>query len=118
MRDQILDRNSKKVVRPLPVFFFLILFSLFFPGPAATLRAQGNGILSITTTPVRGDIYVDAVLVGTHFWSGELKAGSHVVSFGHVDGYITPSLQGVTVTADQTYYFIGVYRRSPSEWKD
>ena len=106
------------MTRPLLVFFSLILFSLFLLGSAATAKAQGNGILSVTTTPVRGTIYVDAVLVGTHFWSGELHAGSHVVSFGNVDGYIAPSLQAVTVLADQTYYFIGVYRRSPSEKKD
>lgn len=94
-----------------------MIFSLFL-GPVASARAQGTGILSVTTTPVRGAIYVDTVFMGTHFWSGDLDAGSHVVSFGNVDGYIAPSPQYVTVVADQTYYFIGVYRRSFSERQD
>jgi hypothetical protein len=97
------------MVRALPVLFLMI--AVFFSGQAATAQAQGTGALSITTTPVRGAIYIDRVLRSTSFWSGDLAAGSHVVSFGNVDGYIAPPPQMVTVIADQTYSVVGTYRK-------
>ena len=69
-------------------------------------------MLAVTTTPVSGTIYVDNLLQGVKFWSGNLNAGSHVVSFGDVGGYAAPSPQTVTIIADQTYYLIGPYRKS------
>jgi hypothetical protein len=98
------------MLRILLVSFFIIIFS-FFLGYFTSAKAQGTGILTVTTTPVRGGIYVDKILKGTNYWSGNLSVGSHVVSFGHVDGYIAPSPQTVTIIADQTYYVIGSYRK-------
>ena len=98
------------MVRILLVSFFTIIFS-FFLGHFTSTRAQETGILTVTTTPVRGDIYVDKVFKGTNYWSGNLSIGSHVISFGNVDGYIAPSPQTVTIIADQTYYVIGSYRK-------
>jgi hypothetical protein len=69
-------------------------------------------MLTVTTTPVGGAIYVDNLLQGVKFWSGNLNAGAHLVSFGDVDGYVPPSPQTVTIITDQTYYLIGAYRKS------
>ncbi len=90
------------------------LFVALIFGSFGSVEAQGAGTLSVTTVPVSGAIYVDNLLVGTRFWSGDLVAGSHVVSFGDVDGYIAPAQQTVTIIADQTYYVVGAYRRSLS----
>ena len=96
--------------RTLLVVSSIIVFTIFL-GQFTSARAQDTGALSITTTPVRGAIYIDYIFKGTSFWSGDLAIGSHVVSFGNVDGYITPPPQMVTVIADQTYYVIGAYKK-------
>ena len=100
----------RPMVRILLVLFIIIIFS-FFLGHFNSVKAEGTGTLSVTTTPVSGAIFVDNVFKGTKFWSGDLNVGSHMVSFGDVDGYIAPSPQTVTVIADQTYYVIGAYRK-------
>jgi len=97
------------MVRLLALFLFVI-FSLVLCD-FTSVEAQGTGTLTVTTIPVSGAIYVDNLLVGARFWSGDLIAGSHVVSFGDVDGYVAPSPQSVTVVADQTYYVVGSYRK-------
>jgi len=89
------------VARNLLVLFLIIIFSVFL-GYLTSSKAQDTGALSITTTPVRGAIYIDSIFKGTSSWSGYLGVGSHVVSFGNVDGYVTPPPQTVTVIADQT----------------
>jgi hypothetical protein len=98
------------VAPPLLVSLFPIFFALILSGssPAA---AEETGILSVTTTPVRGAIYVDNSLVGKSFWSGSLEAGLHQVSFGEVEGYITPAPQAVMVMPNQTVFSIGIYRK-------
>jgi hypothetical protein len=98
------------MARILLVLSFIVIISLFL-GQATHSEAQETGTLSVTTTPVSGAIYIDYVFMGTRFWSGNLNAGSHVVSFGDVDGYIAPSPQTVTVVANQTYYIVGAYRK-------
>jgi hypothetical protein len=97
------------VVVLLSIIVFSVILGLFTPA-----KAQETGTLSVTTTPVSGAIYVDFVFKGTKFWSGDLNVGSHVVSFGDVDGYIPPSPQTATVIANQTYYIIGAYRKLSS----
>ncbi len=96
--------------RALIIFLSVITFSIF-PGHFNSAGAQGKGTLSVTTTPVSGAIYIDYVFRGAKFWSGDLEVGSHAVSFGEIEGYITPPLQMVTVIADQTNYVIGAYKK-------
>ena len=91
----------------------LILIVMLFPGlilPPAVL-AQETGILTVTTTPVRGAIFVDNIFRSTSFWSGSVNSGDHIVSFGDVSGYITPLPQTVTVMTNQAISVIGVYRK-------
>ena len=99
------------MARVLLLLFSMIIFSVFL-GHLTLAIAQGTGMLAVTTTPVSGAIYVDNLLQGVKFWSGNVNVGSHLVSFGDVDGYAAPSPQTVTIIADQTYYFIGAYRKS------
>ena len=101
------------MVRTLLVLSSIIVFSALL-GQFTSAKAQDTGALSITTTPVRGAIYVDYIFKGKSFWSGNLDVGTHAVLFGNVDGYITPPPQMVTVIADQTYYVIGAYRKLSS----
>lgn len=98
------------MLRILLALLSIVIISLLV-GQVTPSNAQETGTLSVTTTPVGGAIYVDYLLMGTRFWSGNLIAGSHLVSFGDVDGYIAPSPQTVTVVADQTFYIVGVYRK-------
>ena len=98
------------MLRILLALLAIVIISLLV-GQVTPSNAQETGTLSVTTTPVGGAIYVDYLLMGTRFWSGNLIAGSHLVSFGDVDGYIAPSPQTVTVVADQTFYIVGVYRK-------
>ena len=100
----------KKMTRILLILFSIIVFSVIL-GHFTPAKAQETGTLSVTTTPVSGAIYVDFVFKSTKFWSGDLNIGSHVVSFGDVDGYIPPSPQTATVIANQTYYIVGAYRK-------
>jgi hypothetical protein len=98
------------MVRTFLISFSIIIFSGFL-AHFTTAKAQEIGTLSVTTTPVSGAIYVDNVFHGRKFWSGNLNAGPHVVSFGDINGYISPSSQTVTLVANQTNYLIGVYRK-------
>jgi hypothetical protein len=104
--------RSRVVFSLLAALFFIILFCTFCPTSA---KAQGTGTLSVTTTPVNGAIYIDMLLKGRKLWSGVLDAGNHVVTFGDVEGYITPAPQPVTVIEDETYGVIGFYRKLPSD---
>ena len=92
------------------VLFSIIILSVFLSHVTPS-KAQETGTLSVTTTPVSGAIYVDYLLVAAKFWSRNLSAGSHVVSFGDVEGYIAPFPQTITVVAGQTYYVVSAYRR-------
>jgi len=67
------------------------------------------GVLSVSTTPVSGGIYVDDVYKGTGSWGGSVSVGSYTISFGSVSGYNTPSPQTVTVYAEQTTSVTGTY---------
>ena len=98
------------MARALTASLLLFFFALML-GWLSSAMAEETGILSVTTTPVRGAIFVDNFLKGSSFWSGSLDAGSHQVSFGGVEGYAPPSPQIVTVVANQTVFIIGAYRK-------
>ncbi|MBZ0168535.1 MAG: putative Ig domain-containing protein, partial [Kofleriaceae bacterium] len=70
---------------------------------------QSTGTLNVTTTPVKGDIYVDGTLRGNEWISISLPAGSHTVSFGEVSGYTTPAQRSVTITANETVVIAVAY---------
>ena len=80
--------------------------------PILTIQSN-TGTLSITTTPVSGSISVDGIYKGTGSWSGSVSIGSHIVSFGAVSGYTTPSQQTVTINKGLTTTVTGTYVSNP-----
>ncbi len=79
----------------------------------ATTAATGTytqlGALSVTTTPISGDIHVDGLYKGNGTWSGYITPGPHTVSFGSVTGFTTPTAQTSAVVAGQTTIITGTY---------
>lgn len=90
------------------ILISLLISRLVFP-PVAL--AEETGTLTVTTTPVRGAIFVDNIFKSTSFWSGSVNSGDHIVSFGDVSGYITPFPQTVTVMTNQAISAVGIYRK-------
>ncbi len=109
------DRNRMKGRTRLLLFLSLPIIFFAFAEYVAFGEDQEKGTLSVMTTPVSGAIYVDQLLKGKKFWSGDLGAGYHVVTFGDVRGYITPSPQTVTVIANQLFHIIGLYKKLPTD---
>jgi hypothetical protein len=68
-----------------------------------------TAILSVTTTPINGAIYVDGEFKANGSWNGYVTVASHTVSFGSVVGYSTPSTQTVSVNPGQTTNVTGTY---------
>jgi T5SS/PEP-CTERM-associated repeat protein len=67
------------------------------------------GTLSISTTPVNGEVFVDGESWGITPVSKKIAAGQHTVSFGSMDNCSAPTDQIATVTADQTTTITGTY---------
>ncbi len=74
------------------------------PSPPPT-----TGTLSVSTTPVNGEVFVDGTSWGTAPVSKSISVGSHTVSFGAVSGYTKPADIIVSVTAGQTASVTGTY---------
>ena len=72
-----------------------------------------NGTLSVTTTPVNGEVFVDGTSWGVAPVSRDVNNGSHTVSFGAVSGYNTPADNTVSVTAGSTTSVTGTYTVIP-----
>lgn len=68
-----------------------------------------TGFLHIYTDPVQGMVYIDTVEIGLAPVSEEVDRGDHTVSFGSVEGYITPETQTVTVPAGKVKEVTGKY---------
>jgi hypothetical protein len=54
------------MARILLLLFSIIIFSIFL-GHLTPAKAEGAGMLAVTTTPVRGAIYVDNLFQGVKF---------------------------------------------------
>lgn len=68
-----------------------------------------NGTLTVNTSPISGEVFVNGVLWGTSPQSRVVLVGNYTVSFGDVTGYHTPLLQHTTVKKDLTTVVEGVY---------
>jgi len=76
-------------------------------------KPPANGTLTISTTPVAGDIYVDGEYKATGYWSEEVEVGTYTVSFGDVADFSNPANQTVEVSEDQVTEVTGVYEPVP-----
>jgi PhoPQ-activated pathogenicity-related protein len=75
-----------------------------------TYAAIGDaGTLTINTTPVAGEAFVDGLSWGTVPQTRVIAIGSHTVTFGSIPGYTTPAGQTAQVIKSQTTLITGVY---------
>lgn len=72
-----------------------------------------NGTLSITTTPVAGEVFVNGTSWGKAPQSRIVRIGTYTVSFGAKAGYTAPANQVVTVLEDTETPVSGVYQAIP-----
>jgi len=79
----------------------------------ALMGQPATGTLTVSTSPVDGDIYVDSEYKATGYWSEEVEVGTYTVSFGPVEGYYTPANQTVEVLEDQVTNVTGEYVEIP-----
>ena len=68
-----------------------------------------TGTLTVETTPVTGEVFVDDESWGSAVQSRVVDVGFYTVSFGDVTGYRTPELQLAMVYADEETIIAGVY---------
>jgi hypothetical protein len=72
-------------------------------------------MISVSTEPVKGPIYIDGTLSGIGSVTKTVSAGSHVVVFGSVGGeYVTPEPQTVSINSNGTVKVVGKYTSMPS----
>jgi hypothetical protein len=69
-----------------------------------------TGRLSVDTTPVKGDVFVDGVIWGAAPQSRTLPTGQYTVTFGVVPGYTTPAAQQIAIAKNQTTSIVGDYQ--------
>ena len=74
---------------------------------------EGKAYLDIVTEPVSGGVYIDGSLKGTAPLLVEVSPELHTVSFGTVEGYVTPSGETVIVAEGETKTIRGVYQEIP-----
>lgn len=73
-----------------------------------------TGMLSVTTTPVNGEVFVDGASWGEAPVSKTIPIGSYIVSYSSVAGYTSPSSVTVSITAGRTTSVTGTYTPSSS----
>ncbi len=76
---------------------------------AASTVPIETGTLSIDTTPVKGEVFVNGESWGTAPQSNEVDVGTYTVSFGVKSGFYTPGSVSATVLADTEKEVIGTY---------
>lgn len=85
-------------------------------GTAVGLPPPGKGTLSVDTTPVKGEIYIDGVYEGIAPLIRDLDPGEYIVSFGDVEEYTTPGDKSVTLAGGATVEVIGEYKKPIPIW--
>jgi hypothetical protein len=77
--------------------------------PYLRVRGTSVGTLSIDTTPLKGEIFVDGDIWNTAPQKREIAVGAHTVLFIQIEGYRTPDDQTVTVEEGKTVSVTGTY---------
>ncbi|MFB0500092.1 MAG: right-handed parallel beta-helix repeat-containing protein, partial [Candidatus Hadarchaeaceae archaeon] len=71
--------------------------------------------LTVGTTPIKANVYVNGSLWGVAPRTRSLAAGTYTISFGDVLGYLPPAPEIVTLAAGETRTVTGVYTEIPPE---
>jgi len=74
---------------------------------------SGMGSLSVNTTPVKGEVFVDQISWGTSPITEIVSTGDHTVRYADVTGYLAPDDQVVTVARNQVAMAKGTYTKVP-----
>jgi hypothetical protein len=74
---------------------------------------QPQGTLSVDSTPVKGQCFVNGTSWGTTPQTRTISTGTYTVSWGAVQGYATPQPQTVTVSLNATTSVVGIYQLIP-----
>jgi len=86
-----------------------------YPTGTTVYKYAGQTIpatLTIDTTPVKGEVFVDDMSWGIAPQTREIKAGiniKHIISFGKVEGYPTPKPIEITLLDGEVREIIGKY---------
>jgi len=72
-----------------------------------------QAMLTVDTTPVKGEVFVDGISWGIAPQTRELDAGTYTISFGDVPGYTKPSDRTVALAAGETRTVTGTYVAIP-----
>jgi len=83
-----------------------------FTGYVAGITKGDLGTLSIDTTPVQGEVFVNGISWGISPQSRRLNPGIYTVSFGDIVGYTKPTPEIITVVANQTGNFVAEYLKT------
>ncbi|MGC8578400.1 MAG: PEGA domain-containing protein, partial [Thermoproteota archaeon] len=68
------------------------------------IRLVRRHLLEVDTSPVKGAVYIDGVYVGTAPTRTLVSEGVHTVTFGDIEGYITPAPRTVNVVGRTRIY--------------
>ncbi|UCC33752.1 MAG: PEGA domain-containing protein, partial [Candidatus Bathyarchaeota archaeon] len=78
-----------------------------------TVSVPITGALTVATSPVAGEVFVDGVPWGLAPQSKIVQVGTYTISFGPVDSYLAPLDEVATVYEDQEAIVEGVYEEIP-----
>ncbi len=70
----------------------------------------GMAILVVDTTPVKGEVYLDGVSQGIAPTTLVLDPGNYTISFGDIEGYITPEDVTVPLVEGQSLIVTSEYK--------
>ena len=95
---------------PSWIYDMRIPTSKIFEDLSAVLAVK-KGILSIDTTPVKGEVFVNGKSWGKAPVTKEVEVGTYTITFGAVEGYDAPPPQTVTVEEGRTTTILGTYTK-------
>lgn len=74
------------------------------------------GWLYVSTKPERGQVFIDEDDYGLAPINVQLPRGKYMVSYGEIEGYITPDPEPATVVGNATTEIIGIYILPGDGW--
>lgn len=75
-----------------------------------------HGTLIVDTTPVKGSVFIEGEDHGEAPIVALLKKGTYNISYGVIEGWITPEPNTATIIGGKRKGLIGYYERPPENW--
>ncbi|MFB0500638.1 MAG: PGF-pre-PGF domain-containing protein [Candidatus Hadarchaeaceae archaeon] len=83
--------------------------------PLTVTSLPGKATLTVGTIPIKANVYVDGSLWGTATQTRLLDAGTYIISFSDLLGYLTPAPQKINLAENEMRTVTGVYKEIPPE---